>query len=123
MAEKKTILIIDDDVDIRELLRSFLEEKNFDILVAENGQHAIKMIEQHPAINLVISDMLLPGVHGIDVVKFIKKRLAIPIIVISGIYKKGEITSFLESDYVDAYFLKPLNLEGLLSTIKALLNA
>jgi DNA-binding response OmpR family regulator len=121
MADKKTILIIDDDADIRDLLKDFLEEKSFNILTAENGQRAIEISEGQP-VNLVISDMLLPGVHGIDVVKIIKKKLAIPIIVISGVYKKGEITSFLESDYVDAYFLKPLNLDGLLSTIKSLLN-
>jgi DNA-binding response OmpR family regulator len=121
MAEQKSILIVDDDSEILTLLKGFFEEKQFNVLEAANGTKALEVARTNPP-DLMVTDLLLPGIHGIDLVKSMKAEYRIPIIVISGIYKGGELSDFLESDYVDAYFIKPINLKLLNDKINSLLN-
>ncbi len=121
MAEQKTILIVDDDAEILNLLKNFLEEKNFNTLVAETGTRAIELSSQTPP-DLMITDLLLPGMHGIDLVKTIKDQYHIPVIVISGVYKGGELSDFLESSYVDTYFIKPFKIDQIYEELLSLLN-
>jgi DNA-binding response OmpR family regulator len=121
MAKQKTVLIVDDDSDVLNLLKEFLVEKQFNTLEAENGTKALE-IAQIEKPDMLITDLLLPGIHGIDLVKTVKSTYKIPVIVISGIYKGGELSDFLESENVDAYFIKPLNLNLLYNKINSLLN-
>lgn len=121
MAEQKTILIVDDDREILKMLKSFLEEKNFKTLVAENGTRAIQLSAQTKP-DVMITDLLLPGMHGIDLVRIIKEKYQIPIIVMSGVYKGGELSDFLESPNVDSYFIKPFKIDQLYAELLALLN-
>jgi len=121
VGKKKLILIVDDDADIRLLLREFLEEKGFDVLAAPDGQKAMEMAAESGP-DLVITDLLLPKQHGIDVMHEIKDRYFTPIIAISGIYKKDEITARLEDIYLNGFYEKPLNLEALFQGIQAIFN-
>ena len=121
MAEQKTILIVDDDWEVLNMLKNFLEEKNFNTLVAETGTRAIELAGQTRP-DLMITDLLLPGMHGIDLVKIIKEKYQIPVIVISGVYKGGELSDFLESPHVDSYFIKPFKPEQLYEELLALMN-
>lgn len=121
MEEKNTILIVDDEEEIRLLLQEFLEKNGFTVLTAADGQQALKLAgEQLP--DLVITDLLLPKEHGIDVMQAIKDRLFLPIIAISGIYKKDEIKAKVGDVFIDDFFEKPLDLEGILASIRSILN-
>ena len=121
MAEQKRILIVDDDLEVLNLLRDFFQEKQFNVLEAANGTKALEVARTNPP-DLMVTDLLLPGIHGIDLVKSMRLEYNIPIIVISGIYKGGELSDFLESDNVDAYFIKPINLKLLYEKVNSLLN-
>lgn len=121
MSKKNLILIVDDEEEIRLLLKEFLENKGFEVLVAEDGQKALELAEKHIP-DLVITDLLLPKEHGIDVIHEIKDRFFIPIIAISGIYKKDEIKEKIDDIYLDGFYEKPLNLEKLFKGIQAILN-
>jgi DNA-binding response OmpR family regulator len=121
MSKKNLILIVDDEGDIRLLLKEFLEKRNFEVVVAEDGQKALELAEKRIP-DLVITDLLLPKEHGIDVMNEIKDRFFIPIIAISGIYKKDEIKEKIDDMYFDGFYEKPLNLEELLKGIQAILN-
>lgn len=121
MADQKTILIVDDDSEVLNLLKDFLEEKQLNVLDAENGAKALEIAQMEQP-DILVTDLLLPGIHGIDLVKTVKSKYEIPIIVISGVYKGGELSDFLESENVDAYFIKPLNLNLLYEKINTLLN-
>jgi len=121
METKPTILVVDDDKEIRQLLQEFLEKNGFHALLAEDGQQALKLAaEQLP--DLVLTDLLLPKEHGIDVMQAIKDRFILPIIAMSGIYKKDEIKHMIDGIYIEGFFEKPLDLNGLLACIRAILD-
>jgi two-component system response regulator ResD len=120
MSKKNLILIVDDDEEICLLLKEFLEKKDFEVLLAKDGQKALELAEKHIP-DLVITDLLLPKEHGIDVMHKIKDRFFMPIIAISGIYKKDEIKEKIDDIYLDGFYEKPLNLEELFKGIQAIL--
>jgi len=121
MEKKNLILIVDDEEEIRLLLKEFLEKNDFEVLLAEDGQQALKLAEEHIP-DLVITDMLLPKEHGVEVMQAIKDKLFLPIIAISGIYKKNEIKDKIADVYIDGFFEKPLDLDGILACIHSILN-
>jgi DNA-binding response OmpR family regulator len=121
MSKKKLILLVDDEEDIRLMLKEFLEKKGFKVFVAEDGKKALELAAKHIP-DLVITDLLLPKEHGIDVIHEIKDRFFLPIIAISGIYKKIEIKDKIDDIYLDGFFEKPLNLEELYKGIQTVLN-
>jgi DNA-binding response OmpR family regulator len=121
MKKKNLILIVDDDIEICKLLKEFLKKKNFKVIVAEDGQQALVLAEKHVP-DLVITDLLLPKEHGINVLQTIKDRFFIPIIAISGIYESHEIIDKIDDLYIDDFFEKPLNLKSLLAGIQKILH-
>jgi DNA-binding response OmpR family regulator len=121
MRKKNLILIVDDEEEIRLLLKEFLEKKDFEVLLAEDGQKALELAEKHIP-DLVITDLLLPKEHGIEVMYELKDRFLMPIIAISGIYKKEEIEGEIDDIYLDGFYEKPLNLEELFKGIQAILH-
>jgi DNA-binding response OmpR family regulator len=120
MNEKNLILVVDDEEGIRALLKDFFQNKGFAVLVAEDGQQALELAEKHHP-DLMITDLLLPKEHGIDVMHKIKDRFFIPIIAISGIYKKNEIKEKIDDIYLDGFYEKPLDLEELFRGVQAIL--
>ncbi|MBN2400642.1 response regulator [candidate division KSB1 bacterium] len=121
MGENKIILIVDDDKEICLLLKEFLEERGFEIRIAHDGQKAIELAENHVP-DLVITDLLLPKEHGVDVMREIKDRFFTPIIAISGIYHQDEVRKKIDDIYLEGFYEKPLNLEALYKGIQAILN-
>ena len=121
MSKKNLVLIVDDEENIRSLLKEFLEAKGFEVLVAADGQKALELAQKHLP-DLVITDLLLPKEHGIDVMHEIKDRFFTPIIAISGIYNKDEIKTKLDDIYLDGFYEKPLNLEELFKGIQAIFD-
>jgi len=120
MDKKNSILIVDDEEEIRLLLKEFLENKDFEVLLAEDGEKALELAETYSP-DLVITDLLLPKKHGIDVMREIKDRFFMPVIAISGIYKKDEIKEKIDDIYLNGFYEKPLNLEELYKGIQAIL--
>lgn len=121
MEKKNLILVVDDEEEIRLLLKEFLEKNGFAVMEAADGQQALKLAEEHVP-DLVITDLLLPKEHGIDVMQNIKDRFFLPIIAISGIYMENEIKDRLGDIYIDGFFEKPLNLDNVLACIRSILN-
>ena len=121
MPNKKSVLVIDDEQDIRDLLKEHLEDHNYQVHVVDDGAEALEFMEHHIP-DLVITDLLLPGEHGIDLIKIIKEKYFLPVIVISGIYREKEVSHAVSEDLVEAFFEKPLNLDQVLGKIDSILN-
>ncbi len=118
---KKTILIIDDEPEIRDMMVDLLEKNNYETTAVENGIEALEYIKGNIP-NMVIIDLLLPGEHGIDLLKIIKEEYFIPVIVISGIYKFNEVQHELECHCVEGFFEKPLPLDKFLDRVEEILS-
>ncbi len=118
--KEKTILIVDDEPDIRNLLRQEITEKGYHVREAINGKEAIKNIrKQQP--DLIILDVMMPEMNGFDVAAIIKNDPTtqhIPIIVISITDDKQRITRL----GIDRYLTKPIDMELLLKDIATLLE-
>lgn len=122
MQNKKHILIIDDEKGMVDLLKDFFEKNNFSTEIATDGIMALACIKIKLP-DFVITDLLLPGEHGINIVKTIKKKYFIPIIMMSGIYKEEEVRDMMDEYFVEAFFEKPFDLNVLLKKVNSILNA
>jgi DNA-binding response OmpR family regulator len=118
---KKDVMVIEDDPEVLEMLKDFLEVKGFNVTVESDG---IKALELIPKIlpDIIIMDLLLPGEHGINLIRTVKEKYFIPIIAISGIYKKDEIEDIIEDYFVEDFMKKPLTLEELAKKINNIIN-
>jgi CheY-like chemotaxis protein len=119
---KKHVLVIDDDQEIIELLTDFFEGNGFSVGYASNGIDGLEYLNRQIP-DLIISDLLLPGEHGLNVIKAIKEKYFIPVIIISSIYKEKQLKSVMEEHFVEAFFSKPLKLDVLLEKVNSILNA
>lgn len=117
---EQTILVVDDEAPIRELLRQELTEVGYQVETAENGKEALKQI-RHNRPDIIILDVMMPELNGFDLAAILKndpKTMNIPILILSIIQDKER--GFRIG--VDRYLTKPVDTERLFSEIEALLN-
>src|SRR5215470_1886686 len=117
-----TILVVDDERDIRESLRGILEEEGYKVLLAESGEACLEQLKKR-ACEVVLLDIWLPGIDGLDVLERIKQIEDGPeVIMISG---HGTIETAVRATKLGAFdFLeKPLSLEKTLILIKNAVDA
>ncbi len=117
---KKTIMVIDDSIVIRKMIEIALEDEDFNIITAISGKEALESINQAKP-NLVILDMLLPDMNGIDVLKTIKEEKKLPVIMLSGKDSPQLIESAKEIG-VDDFLPKPFRDEELVEKVKTLIG-
>jgi len=79
------VLVIDDDVDVREMICKMLAGEDYDVLAAANGKEGMEIIKSEPEINIVITDLIMPEKEGIETIQEIKRDFPhIRILAISG---------------------------------------
>ena len=112
-----TILVAEDDIFSYILIKEFLNETVSIILHAENGKQAIEIFKENVSVDLVLMDIKLPVINGLEAIREIKKiRNNIPIIIQSAYILSKEQKSILNSDRID-YLSKPFNKTELLDKI------
>ena len=116
------ILIVEDDRSLREALTAFLKAENFEVISASDGEEGFRLASQEKT-DLIILDLGLPVMGGLDVCKGLrKKRITTPIIMLTG-EKKEEIDKVLGLEFgADDYITKPFGMKELLARIKAVLR-
>jgi len=116
----RKILIIDDDIKLIHLLSEYLEENNFRVSHALEGDHAVDEIKANSP-DLIILDIMLPGKDGLEVLKDIRKVHSLPVIMLTA---KGDDTDKIIGLELgaDDYLPKPFNPRELLARIKAILR-
>ena len=120
MAAKQKILIVDDDVNIAELISLYLTKECFDTKTVNDGEEALKAYEQY-APNLILLDLMLPGIDGYQVCREIRTKSNVPIIMLSA---KGEIFDKVLGLELgaDDYIMKPFDSKELVARVKAVLR-
>ena len=117
---KRHILVVDDDNRIRDLLKEYLKENNYIVSTSENAENA-KIKLTHFKFDLIVLDVMMPGQSGYDLTKELKKRMEIPIILLTA---KGEVESRIKGLELgaDDYISKPFEPKELLLRIKNIIN-
>ena len=118
-----TVLVVEDEPDIRELIEFNLMKYDYNVLLANNGEKGLKDASSYEP-DLILLDLMLPGIQGIDVCRVIKSDENIkntPIIILSALGQEEDIVSGLEAG-ADDYVLKPFSLDVLNARIKTVLR-
>ncbi len=120
MIAKQKILIVDDDANIAELISLYLTKECFDTLIVNDGEEAL---QNFPTYNpdLILLDLMLPGIDGYEVCRELRKVSSVPIIMLSA---KGEIFDKVLGLELgaDDYMIKPFDSKELVARVKAVLR-
>ena len=120
MAAKQKILIVDDDTNIAELISLYLTKECFETRMVEDGEEAIRAFQEFQP-NLILLDLMLPGMDGYEVCRTVRKTSSVPIIMLSA---KGEVFDKVLGLELgaDDYMMKPFDSKELVARVKAVLR-
>ncbi len=112
-----TILIVEDDPQLRVLFREALRAQGFQVSEASSGSEALATLQEHEP-DLVLLDVLMPDLDGIETCRRIRARSTVPIIMLTALGRDQDIVAGLEAG-ADDYVTKPVSLVQLLARIRA----
>ena len=113
------ILAVDDEPDLRALLRILLKNKGYEVLEAASGQEAVELVRSEPRIDLVIMDIMMPGLDGVQACAEIRKFSTVPMLFLTA---KSQLTDKAEA-YAsggDDYLAKPFSQGELMMKVESL---
>ena len=123
MLDSKNIIVVEDDLDIRELISFNLANEGHQVFEANNGEVGIdKARNNNP--DLILLDLMLPGIQGLDVCRIIKsdqETKEIPIIMVTALGQEEDIVKGLETG-ADDYITKPFSIKVLIARVNAVLK-
>ncbi|MFQ5952551.1 MAG: response regulator transcription factor, partial [Candidatus Omnitrophota bacterium] len=120
--EQASILVIDDERKITEIIGDFLISKGFNVEKAYGGQEGLDIVEGNPSIDLVILDMKMPGLDGMAVIKKLESLgKNIPILIVTGSIGLPHVIHS-QGIKCEGVLIKPVRLSKLLETIKEILS-
>jgi two-component system phosphate regulon response regulator PhoB len=118
-----TILVVDDEEDIQELVKLSLQREGYDVVTVGTGDQALAVARSRQP-SLIVLDLLLPGLQGLDICKILKadaKTQAIPIIILSAKSEESDIVTGLELG-ADDYITKPFSSKVLIARVRRALR-
>lgn len=114
------VLIVDDEPDIRKVVRMTLQKAGYDVLEAEDGEKAIEVIntgENRLMLDVIICDIRMPKINGVEAIAYFRKEYSrVPVVVLTGFPDINMATSFLNDGVVD-YLVKPVEGEKLKAAV------
>lgn len=113
----KSILIVDDDQGIVQLLTEALTYEQFLVFAASNGRQALELVEQQP-IDLIVMDIMMPEMDGLEAIRQLRRKFHMPIILLSARDREIDKVIGLEIG-ADDYVAKPFGVQELVARIKA----
>ena len=120
MAAKQKILIVDDDANIAELISLYLTKECYETMIVNDGEEALSVFKTFQP-NLILLDLMLPGIDGYQVCREIRSKASTPIIMLSA---KGEVVDKVLGLELgaDDYIIKPFDSKELVARVKAVLR-
>lgn len=106
MNKSKILIVDDEEINLKVLEITF--STKYQVLTSENGEDALNVLNNHPDIEFVISDMRMPIMDGLEFIKKVKKNNKdLPCMLLSGYEQTTEIYSALKDNLIVAYMMKP----------------
>lgn len=121
--KKEKILVVDDEEDILELVRYNLDREGYQVICAISGEEALKAVVSEP-VDLIILDLMLPGIDGLEVARRLKQSTAtqeIPIVMLTAKGEEADVVAGLELG-ADDYVTKPFSPRILIARMKAVIR-
>ncbi len=122
MTPQNSVLIVDDERDILELVKYNLQKEGYQVLTAENGKEALTLSERRPS--LILLDVMMPAMNGLEVLKQLKSKpstAAIPVVFLTA--KGSELDEVIGLELgADDYIVKPISIPKLIARVKAVLR-
>ena len=118
--EQRTVLIVDDDPGLRELIRINLEHEGYRVMQAVNGAQCLEMVrEERP--DLVLLDVMMPEMDGLEACERLREFSQVPVLMLTAKVQSRDVITGLDKG-ADDYLLKPFNIDELAARIRALLR-
>ena len=117
--DKIRILAVDDEPDLRSLLRILLTNKGYEVLEAASGDEAVELVRSKPRIDLVIMDIMMPGLNGIEACAEIRKFSTVPMLFLTAKSQLSDKTAAYASGG-DDYLPKPFSQNELMLKVESL---
>ena len=118
----QTILIVEDDIDIQELLQNILQDVGYSVITSKDGVEAISMyLRNCNNIDLILLDIMIPKMDGFAVCEFIRKQSQVPIIMLTALNEEKEQIRGLDLQ-IDDYITKPFSIPILIRKIATVLR-
>jgi DNA-binding response OmpR family regulator len=117
---KMSILVVDDEVKITEVVRAYLEKEGFEVLIATDGRMALKLFENE-IVHLIVLDLMLPKISGEEVCRIIRTKSDVPIIMLTAKIDEDDKIEGI-SIGADDYLTKPFSGRELVARVRALLR-
>jgi DNA-binding response OmpR family regulator len=115
-----SVMVVDDDPEIAELIRDYLEAEQYEVIISGDGKECIRLFREHQP-QLVVLDIMLPGLDGMEVCRMIRAESNIPIIMLSA--KQSEVDKILGLGLgADDYVVKPFSPGEVVARVKAQLR-
>ena len=118
---KAKILVVDDESRMRKLVRDFLNRADFDVMEAENGEQAVDIFYANKDIALILLDVMLPGLNGMEVLRRLRQEKDTPVIMLTARDAVMDKVAGLDAG-ADDYITKPFAIEELLARIRVALK-
>ena len=115
------ILVVDDEQDIRRIIRILLESSGYQVAEAPNGLAAVEYIRQQPNVDLVLMDIMMPGLNGIEASRAIRERCSAPILFLTAKTQEGDKRRAYDSGG-DDFLAKPFSHAELMMKVESLLR-
>lgn len=121
---EQTILVVEDEASVRLAICDYLTQQEFIVLQAANAAGAIEVISHHPEIDLVFTDLAMPGdMDGLDLVDWLlKRRPGLPVIVTSGVWGRVSTMEDYSRHQALSYFVKPYPYEAVARKIRQVIE-
>lgn len=113
----KTILVVEDEASIAEVVSLYLKRADYNVQIASNGKQAMNILERQPP-DFVILDLMLPEVDGLSLIRWLRERSNVPVIMLTARREEIDRISGLEMG-ADDYVVKPFSPQELVSRVRA----
>lgn len=123
--DKRKILIVEDDIFIRDIYKVRFEQEGFDVMLAENGLAAMERMSQGAEPEIILLDIIMPGMDGVEVLKKLKadeKWKEIPIIMLTNISERDKVNEAMELGVKDYLIKSHFTPSEVVQKVNVLLN-
>ena len=121
MEEQIKILVVDDEADIRRIIRVLLENRGYLVAEAQNGKIALDYVREHPEIDLILMDIMMPDLNGVEASRCIRAVCSAPILFLTARTQERDMRQAYDAGG-DDYLAKPFSHAELMMKVESLLR-